>query len=79
MRVLDRMRGNLRLARGRCPSCNSERAHPRTCRTCLGFEGPFPPTEATQARWAGRFARTIAVRPAARATRSAVAGFPATR
>jgi hypothetical protein len=48
-RMLARMRGSLRLARGRCPSCLSEAAD--HCGVCLGHRGPFPVGADTLARW----------------------------
>ena len=56
--MIARTVASFRLLRGRCPSCNSEGAGTRSCRTCLGYEGPFPPSEATRTRWAGRFTQT---------------------
>lgn len=54
--------GRLRLARGRCPACRSEGARLVGCDTCKGYEGPFPASDATQHRWAWRFAqRSVAV------------------
>jgi hypothetical protein len=49
-----RLSGRVRLARGRCPGCASD---PRvsSCTICHGYEGPFPPSEASLSRWAARF------------------------
>lgn len=47
--------GRIRLARGRCPACSSEGSRVAGCATCMGYEGPFPVSEATQRRWAWRF------------------------
>ena len=61
MRFVERAVAQLRLARGRCPSCASL---PRqACPTCHGYEGPFPASEATRRRWQARFARTAAPAP----------------
>jgi len=55
MRMIERAVGQLRLARGRCPRCAS--LPQKGCPTCHGYEGPFPPSEATRRRWQARFAR----------------------
>jgi hypothetical protein len=52
-RTLARLRGSLRLARGRCPSCRSEAAS--HCGVCLGHRGPFPVGAETLARWRWRY------------------------
>jgi hypothetical protein len=77
MSVLARMLGRIRLFRGRCPSCDSETGA-AICRTCFGYEGPFPPSEATRTRWAGRFAQTAYETAGAPAAQPAVGElFPA--
>jgi len=47
------IRGQVLLARGRCPACGSEETN--ECGVCLDYRGPFPVEKATLARWAGRF------------------------
>jgi hypothetical protein len=51
--ILSRVRGRLRLARGRCPACASESTG--GCGVCLGHQGPFPVEPAQLQRWAFRF------------------------
>lgn len=51
--ILSRVRGRLRLARGRCPACASESAE--GCGICLSHQGPFPVEPAQLQRWAFRF------------------------
>lgn len=51
--ILSRVRGRLRLARGRCPACASEATE--GCGVCLGHQGPFPVEPAQLQRWAFRF------------------------
>jgi hypothetical protein len=48
-----RVRGRLRLLRGRCPACASEAA--RDCAVCAGYAGPYPPDEGARQRWGSRF------------------------
>jgi len=52
-RTIARLRGSLRLARGRCPSCRSE-SHGH-CGVCLDHRGPFPVGPETLARWRWRY------------------------
>jgi hypothetical protein len=60
--IFSRVRGRLRLARGRCPDCASEA--PEGCDVCLGHQGPFPVEPAQLRRWARRFeTRLWAYRP----------------
>jgi hypothetical protein len=47
------IRGRVRLARGRCPSCASDA--PEGCGVCLGYRGPFPAEDRTRSRWRFRF------------------------
>jgi len=61
MRLLTHPRASFRLLRGRCPSCGSEGPTVASCRSCHGYEGPFPPSEATRTRWAGRLAQQAQV------------------
>lgn len=56
-RMLARVRGSLRLARGRCPSCRSEAAD--RCGVCLGHRGPFPVGGDTLARWRWRYETSL--------------------
>lgn len=65
--ILSRVRGRLRLARGRCPACASEAAE--GCGVCLGHQGPFPVEPAQLQRWAFRFEASV---PAARLRDSSV-------
>jgi hypothetical protein len=53
LRILNRAKGRIRLARGRCPACDS--GQPESCPVCLGHHGPFPTDEGTLRRWAHRF------------------------
>jgi len=75
MGAVARIVGRIRLLRGRCPSCNSE-ADAARCRTCFGYEGPFPASEATLARWNGRFARIASAPGNAPPTAQPVAAEP---
>jgi hypothetical protein len=52
-RQIERFRGNLRLARGRCPACSSEAIE--GCGVCFGYYGPFPASRETLLRWKFRF------------------------
>ena len=56
--MLARMRGSLRLARGRCPSCLSENSE--HCGVCLDYRGPFPVGPETLGRWHWRYESTLA-------------------
>jgi hypothetical protein len=58
MRLPIALVGRVRVFRGRCPSCNSEQPQLHGCQTCLGYAGPFPPSEESQRRWSARFERT---------------------
>lgn len=68
IRLTRRAVHELRRLRGRCPSCNSIGPAVQQCRTCHGYQGPFPVAEDMQARWLARSERTLdaatAVRPA---------------
>ena len=55
MRFVLKTLGQIRQLRGRCPACNSEGPQVHGCGVCMGYEGPFPVSESTQRRWAGRF------------------------
>jgi len=57
MRLPIALVGRVRSLRGRCPSCNSEAPQLHGCQTCLGYAGPFPPSEESLQRWAARFER----------------------
>jgi hypothetical protein len=59
--ILSRVRGRLRLARGRCPACSSESAG--GCGVCLGHQGPFPVEPAQIQRWAYRFETRLLAEP----------------
>jgi hypothetical protein len=69
---VSQLRGRVRLARGRCPSCASESASAETCGICRDYRGPFPAEEQTLLRWYWRFeglrraavAHPMLVRPA---------------
>ena len=60
--LLYRVRGRVRLARGRCPACDSEA--PAGCGVCLGHLGPFPVEPERLRRWAFRFESLIGARHA---------------
>ena len=73
----DRIRGRIRLARGRCPACDSESRATASCGVCRGYTGPFPVEEGTLLRWSWRF--QVALRPTptpAPETETAVAWSP---
>ena len=53
MLKLERIRGRLRQARGRCPACDS--AASVACGVCRSHVGPFPVSRDTQLRWWGRY------------------------
>lgn len=55
IRLTRRAIHHLRHLRGRCPSCNSAGPAQHQCQTCYGYQGPFPVSEETQARWTARF------------------------
>jgi hypothetical protein len=59
------LRGRVRLARGRCPSCASEARAAVACGVCRDFRGPFPAEPRTLQRWSWRFERTLRLTPAA--------------
>ena len=59
MRLVLKTVGQFRRIRGRCPACNSEGPRVGSCGVCMGYEGPFPASEATQGRWASRFAHAV--------------------
>lgn len=72
--TLARVRGRLRLARGRCPACASEA--PEGCGVCLGHQGPYPPDSEQMARWAFRFEASLG-RGGAQLRSKAARGVPA--
>jgi hypothetical protein len=49
------LRGRLRLARGRCPCCDSDSDAVAACAICRDYQGPFPVAERTLLRWSWRF------------------------
>jgi hypothetical protein len=49
---IERMRSRIRIARGRCPACDSSGI---SCGVCLDYTGPFPVGAATQLRWWSRY------------------------
>jgi len=59
--IMSRVRGRLRLARGRCPACASESTG--GCGVCLGHQGPFPVEPAQLQRWAFRFETRLWAEP----------------
>jgi len=59
--IMSRVRGRLRLARGRCPACASESTG--GCGVCLGHQGPFPVEPAQLQRWAFRFETRLSAAP----------------
>jgi hypothetical protein len=58
VRMLAQMRGSLRLARGRCPSCFSEASE--HCDVCLDYRGPFPVDPDMLWRWHWRYESSLA-------------------
>ena len=50
-----RLRGRVRVMRGRCPSCSSDFQAAASCEVCRGYRGPFPAEARTLLRWSGRF------------------------
>mgnify|MGYP003622419654 CR=1 FL=1 len=62
LRTVTRAMGRLRLARGRCPACASEK--PEGCPVCCGHQAPFPADEGTLRRWAYRFEAGVKAHPA---------------
>ena len=75
-RLVTQLRGRLRLARGRCPACDS--TAPEGCGVCLGYRMPFPVASGTLRRWEARFEASLAP-PSRGMTREAPArmGLPA--
>jgi len=65
-----RVRGRLRLLRGRCPACASEAA--RDCGVCRGYAGPYPADDGARQRWGSRFEHTLRSAPLAERSRSFV-------
>jgi hypothetical protein len=57
------LRGRMRLARGRCPSCASE-SPAVACGVCHGYRGPFPAESRTLQRWSSRFEHALRPAPA---------------
>jgi hypothetical protein len=55
LKTIALLRGRVRLARGRCPSCASESTAAVGCGVCRGYQGPFPAEDRTLLRWSWRY------------------------
>lgn len=58
------LRGRVRLARGRCPSCASESRPGVACGVCHDYRGPFPAEARSLQRWSWRFEQALRPAPA---------------
>jgi hypothetical protein len=55
----ERLKAKLRMCIGVCPECNSSAPAVNNCQTCEGYNGDFPPSKYTMARWQWRYTETV--------------------